>query len=82
MHYYHDVDDNVSLARSGCGDDGDGDGDDKDDDGDDLGGRQAWLKWPMELPVKTNLLMSCAIIVIITMMVMIIFMFFIMMKTW
>ena len=30
---------------------------------DDLGGRQAWLKWAMELPVKTNLLMSCAMII-------------------
>ena len=45
------------------GDDGD---DDEDDDDDDLGGRQAWLTWPMELLVNTNLLMSCAIIMMIT----------------
>ena len=43
--------------------DGDDDDDDHHDDDDDLGGRQAWLKWPMELLVNTNLLMSCAIII-------------------
>ena len=98
---------NFHLRKNGDGDDvGDGDGDDDDDDDDDdgddggdddggddddLGGRQEWLKWAMELLVKTNLLMSCATIIIMRIMLIVIIMMKIMMiylsimmmmKTW